>query len=270
MPDIEIATSEWKSLTTGLPKGRRILAVGDSHGKSPQLAALVDRLEAGLHAGENSLLVFTGDFVDRGEDSIGCLDIAIEARSRAFSEVVYLMGNHEQMLLRTIRGDKDAFILYCVNGASATLNQLNPPYSLNVSPEILGRTLASDLGQERMQFLTQLSSHYREAFLLFVHAGTDPRNSLEAHLARPWDELDDDHWCWIRYPFLILPVHLPDLTVVHGHTPVRIGKPESDDLIEPHLWYEGKINIDGGSFRSGCVTGAEFVAGQYRILVAYE
>src|SRR5262245_17086687 len=74
-----------------LPKARmgRTLIVGDVHGCSWELSALLDRLN--FSSGDR--IIFVGDLVARGPDSLGGLDIA--RRTGA----VIVRGNHEQKLL---------------------------------------------------------------------------------------------------------------------------------------------------------------------------
>jgi serine/threonine protein phosphatase 1 len=70
----------------------RTLAIGDIHGC---LAALDDLLAA-VAPQPDDLLVFLGDYVDRGPDSRGVLDRLIElCRTH---RVVPLRGNHEMMM----------------------------------------------------------------------------------------------------------------------------------------------------------------------------
>ena len=70
----------------------RIIAVGDIHGCSAALAALVRAIElTPLDA-----LVFLGDYIDRGPDSRGVLDQVIALQERC--TVVPLLGNHEDPL----------------------------------------------------------------------------------------------------------------------------------------------------------------------------
>ncbi|MEO6580918.1 MAG: metallophosphoesterase [Sphingomicrobium sp.] len=86
----------------GVPS--RIVAVGDLHG---DFAAWLDiardakLVDAGNHwAGGRTVLVQTGDMVDRGSDSLKIIrhlqQLDVEAR-RAGGRVIVLMGNHEAM-----------------------------------------------------------------------------------------------------------------------------------------------------------------------------
>lgn len=67
----------------------RTVIVGDVHGCRLELEALLDRV--GFGAGDR--LVFVGDLVARGPDSLGVLDVA--RRTGA----ILVRGNHEQKLL---------------------------------------------------------------------------------------------------------------------------------------------------------------------------
>jgi len=67
----------------------RTVIIGDVHGCRMELEALLDR----IHFGSGDRLVFVGDLIARGPDSLGVLDIA--RRTGA----VIVRGNHEQKLL---------------------------------------------------------------------------------------------------------------------------------------------------------------------------
>jgi hypothetical protein len=68
---------------------RRTIIVGDVHGCSAELDALLDRVAFS----DGDRLVLVGDLVARGPDSLGVLDIA--RRTRA----IVVRGNHEEKLL---------------------------------------------------------------------------------------------------------------------------------------------------------------------------
>ncbi len=255
---------------------RRICAIGDVHGCSLQLSALLDCLEAGSQEGREEILVFLGDLHDRGPDGLGCLDLAIGAAERKFSQVIGLMGNHEQMLRLTIDNPgPDDLELWYLNGGHAVLLQLAEQGFIPANPEESdawsGGWLADALGPRRMDWLEALTSHVRFGDLLFVHAGINHSQSLEQHFAQPWYEIGSElHWAWIREEFLFRPVSIPGVVVVHGHTMVRYSPPDflDDRILLPHLERGGRINLDSGSHVSGCVAAAEFTGGSWRIVVA--
>ena len=65
-------------------------------------SALEDLLAKVLPAlSPSDVLVFLGDYIDKGPDVRGCLDRIIAAIKEAPCPVVALLGNHEQAMLRT-------------------------------------------------------------------------------------------------------------------------------------------------------------------------
>src|SRR5437773_9250836 len=71
----------------------RTIAIGDIHGCSRALQAIVEAIQPAA----DDTLVLLGDYVDRGPDSRGVLDFLLEQEERC--RVVPLLGNHELMLL---------------------------------------------------------------------------------------------------------------------------------------------------------------------------
>ena len=75
------------------PMPARTIAIGDIHGHSRALAALLENVKPQ----PQDTLVFLGDSIDRGPDSRGVVEQVIALQERC--HVVPLMGNHEEMLL---------------------------------------------------------------------------------------------------------------------------------------------------------------------------
>src|SRR3984893_9343329 len=81
-----------------LPERVRIYAVGDVHGRADLLRQLFLRIDRDpqAHPAKEAIHVFLGDYIDRGKDSAGVLDLLID-RSEAH-QVYCLKGNHEIFL----------------------------------------------------------------------------------------------------------------------------------------------------------------------------
>src|SRR5438067_10063043 len=75
----------------------RTIAIGDIHGCSQALRAVVDAIEPA----PDDTLVMLGDYVDRGSDSRGVLELILELEGRC--RLVPLLGNHELMLLDAVQ-----------------------------------------------------------------------------------------------------------------------------------------------------------------------
>lgn len=84
---------------------RNIWVVGDLHGCRAQLDAQL--LRQGFDR-QQDLLLSVGDLIDRGPDSLGCLQLLEEPWFRC------VRGNHEQMALDALQGDDP--MLWMMNG----------------------------------------------------------------------------------------------------------------------------------------------------------
>ena len=79
----------------------RTIAVGDVHGCSKALNALIDA----IRPTPDDVVVMLGDYVNRGPDSRGVLDALAELRGKC--RLVPLLGNHDEMALRVNDGTVD-------------------------------------------------------------------------------------------------------------------------------------------------------------------
>src|SRR4051812_8446218 len=83
-------------------QGELVYAVGDIHGRYDLLTLLLDTVvQDSLRsaAGRRPILVFCGDYVDRGPASAQVVEAMIWLKRRSDFEVHLLKGNHEQALL---------------------------------------------------------------------------------------------------------------------------------------------------------------------------
>ena len=104
-----------------VPDGRRIYAIGDIHGRRD----LVERLLAMIDADDRARgtarteLIFLGDLVDRGPDSRGVVERLMAVRDERPAR--FLMGNHEEVFLRALRGEKGAMRFFIRIGGRETI-----------------------------------------------------------------------------------------------------------------------------------------------------
>ena len=247
-----------KTLGASVPSGLRVYAVGDIHGEAGRLSDLLRSIEAdAAGAPADRLLVTLGDYVDRGPDSREVIDILEDVPLPGF-RCVYLMGNHERMMLdfldRHESGSK-----WLMNGGDATcrsygLDPLGGPWAAGAAADEtarlddLRRDLQEALPVPHRRFLDSLVMHHREGDYLFVHAGL--------RLDRPLAEQDPEDLLWIRDPFLYSTSD-PGFIVVHGHTPT--GEPDRQ---------VNRIGIDTGACYGGPLSCLVLENAEQRILQA--
>ena len=78
-----------------------IYVIPDIHGYLDKLTQALALVEA--HAGPNARIVFLGDYVDRGPDSRGVLQLLINGKAEG-RDWITLRGNHDQLFLDGIKG----------------------------------------------------------------------------------------------------------------------------------------------------------------------
>lgn len=250
------------SLPLGVSPEVEVFAIGDIHGRSDLLAALIDEAAREPKLRDKRAIVFLGDLVDRGPDSLGAIDLAMAAKARiGADEVIALMGNHETMMRLGLDPESplddaiDAFDTWIGNGGDRTLAEF---LKIGEQPDYLDEMLTearASLPPRVRAWLSSLRVSWRSGRVLFVHAGVNPQVELETFLGVPWNiplaKLDEDfHWAWVRRPFL---EHRPGpdgfggFFVVHGHTPNDARREASHtDQIAGF-----RLNLDAGSAMTG-------------------
>ncbi len=219
--------------------GVRLYAVGDIHGRADLLQDMHDLI---LKDAENSngdvrkVVVYLGDYIDRGHASNAVLDILIYHSLPGFKSV-FLRGNHEQTLLTFLADPTIGYSWFSFGGlatlASYGLNKdnffMDEPFM-----ETIRAALCKALPPDHLAFLSSLKTHYEQGDFFFTHAGVMPE--------QPLADQAEDELLWIRETFLFHPNPL-EKVIVHGHSISHL--PE----IKHH-----RIGIDTGAFWSNHLT----------------
>jgi serine/threonine protein phosphatase 1 len=269
---LPVEVSEWKPAPFDL-KGETVFTVGDVHGCAQECRALLDAI-AGLaaEAGGRRRLIWLGDMINRGPDSIGVLEQwAADEAAHGVDHVDRLMGNHEIMMMLAVIGgphaDKAAAMWLSKRmGGHILLDEMRARAGLP-SASAGQALLKAALGNAILHRLYAMRSHVRLGNALFVHGGLDPHADPDEFLTRPWTIFTEARWAWINHGFLDWKGGFKGTLVVHGHTPPDKHRSISG-MEDPHLFEGDRLGLDGGSARTGIVTAAEIQGGRYRILKA--
>jgi serine/threonine protein phosphatase 1 len=177
--------------------------IGDIHGCLAELSCLVENLPLKC----SDRIVFLGDYIDRGPESRGVVSYLITMAKTLDQELVFLKGNHEDMLLAYLGFGGRYGEMFLANGGQSTLA------SYGIPPMAISQVSAmARIPADHLEFFLALKNYHVDGSFLCVHAGVHPLKSLAAQ-----SEMD---MLWIRNEFISSSHRLP-YTVVFGHTPQR-------------------------------------------------
>lgn len=202
------------------PEGR-LIAIGDIHGCVDELSVMLDELVSQWKLTDRDLVVFLGDYIDRGPASSLVIERVLEFR-RDFPNTRCLRGNHEDMLLSYLGLPGGSMgEMFLPNGGVQTLASYHVGDYFSV-PSIL-----EAVPPDHLSFFKELEICLSIGDALLVHAGINPRRSLNAQI--------EEELLWIRGEFLYEPHNLGQ-TVIFGHTPFH-------DIVDDRPC---KVGIDTG------------------------
>lgn len=231
-----------------LPPGLCVYAVGDIHGESRLLDRLLERLRADMESrladNDSVVLVFLGDYVDRGLDSRGVLDrlLALPDTLPIACQCRFLRGNHEAAMEAFLRSPATGADWLGFGGTETLASYGIPALADGVSKarlHALARQLDSQLPVRHRDFLRRLEMTATYGDYVFVHAGLRPGAALPRQRA--------EDLMWIREPFLSS-LRRGEHTVVHGHTVTEAV------VFHPDPAMPIRIGIDTGAYATGVLS----------------
>ena len=225
--------------------GRVGYAVGDIHGRRDLLGEMAALLESKAREEKRDagrpIVVFLGDYIDRGPNSASVIDFLIFGRPHGY-DCYYLRGNHEQSMMAFL-ADPLSNRAWLLQGGVETLLSYGvqpPPLVAGAEQELTAAAemLRARVPAEHIAFLEGLERYVVLGDYVFVHAGVDA--------ARPLDQQTDRDLYWSRTAF-IASKRAFSHRVVHGHTPV--DEPYADSR---------RVAVDTGAYATGTLTAARF------------
>lgn len=220
-----------------------IYAIGDIHGQLAELHRVLSLIEA--DGGPDALIVFLGDYTDRGPDSRGVLDLLIEGQAQG-RNWTFIKGNHDRMFSWFMQDypRHDAYLPTELNwlhprlGGDTTLASYGCKFTQRTRQLKIHRMARDAVPEAHIAFLEGLQLTYETDDLFFAHAGIRP--------GIPLAKQNEEDLLWIRQEFHLDPAMHPKL-IVHGHTPV-----------DQATHYGNRINLDSGAGYGKPLTAAVF------------
>jgi len=232
------------------PDGMRLYAVGDIHGRDDLLAELLRLVEADAAGAPDmrKVLIFLGDYVDRGLQSKAVLDRLTGDPLPGF-ERIFLKGNHE-LALKQFMEDAAFGRSWKYYGGLETLHSYGiTELTLSDDPADFERARAhfnETIPDKHLEFLDNLALTAEFGDYFFVHAGVRPGIALHRQI--------EEDLLWIREDFLDSSSTYGKV-VVHGHTP--------REAVE---FRPNRIGLDTGAYMTGVLT-ALVLEGEERRLI---
>jgi serine/threonine protein phosphatase 1 len=220
-----------------IPAGQRVYAIGDVHGRLDLLRDLLAQIEADDQQREpaETTVILLGDLIDRGPQSAETIEYLRSDRP-SFATFRFLMGNHEEAMLRSLVEDADPREIGWLSfGGLQTLTSYGvPAQALDLAGPELSAELRRHVPPQHLAFIISFENMIRIGDYVFVHAGIRPNVTLE--------EQDEEDLRWIRAPFLNDDSD-HGFMVVHGHT-----------ITEEPAFRANRLGIDTGAYSSGRLT----------------
>lgn len=220
------------------PEGTRLYVVGDIHGRDDLLSSLMGDIEQDglLYPDRRKILLFLGDYVDRGLQSRQVIERLCGPMPDGF-EAVFLKGNHELAMLQFL-GDAQFGRTWKYYGGLETLHSYGiNEMMLTDDPrdfDLARARLAEEMPEHHKDFLMKLELSTEFGDYYFAHAGVRPGIALDHQV--------EDDLLWIRDDFLRSRASFGKI-VVHGHTP-------SEDVV----FRSNRIGVDTGAYMTGVLT----------------
>lgn len=198
----------------------RTYAIGDIHGCADLLNQLLDWIQPT----SQDTFIFLGDMIDRGPDSKGVLDSIMALKDT--SEVICILGNHEQMMLES-RVHDEALSPWLRYGGREALA------SFGLSPTKAG---VMAVPKKYIAFLESCQDYFETETHIFCHATPRPLIPMRA--------ASDSDLRWRKLPNNQTP-HISNKTIVCGHSEQRDGD----------VYYQtGLVCIDTYAYGDGWLT----------------
>ena len=214
-------------------------AIGDIHGCLSELTTLHKKILTHKNFDvKNDLLIYLGDYIDRGKYSKDVIDQILKLKNNNI-KTINLMGNHDEFMIDFILNKKNNIKNWVNFGADQTFRS----YGVEVVEYIkdgfddevvdkLRNTLLNKMDNTHLDFFKNLEISYSSENYLFVHAGIDPDKKLS--------EQSEKDYLWSRSEKFFSKDFKSEKIIVHGHTP-------EENIINDAF----RINIDSGCYFSG-------------------
>lgn len=177
----------------------RTFAIGDIHGCEVAFEKILELVELS----KQDRFIVLGDVIDRGPNSARVIDVLVQLREHC--ELVFVLGNHEQMMLEALDSGLPGS-MWMMHGGEQTLASYGG--------------LVENIPQQHVELISQAVDYYETDSDIFVHANLEPGIPLDAQ--------SEHNLRWTHLSGRETP-HPSGKRVICGHTPQPNGLPSIRD-----------------------------------------
>ncbi|MCD6178926.1 MAG: serine/threonine protein phosphatase [Bacteroidales bacterium] len=181
--------------------------IPDIHGYSQTLQALLDQ----IRPNKTDHLIFLGDYIDRGPNSKGVIDIIMELQDKGY-RITALIGNHEEFLLKSLhlaQNKKGFFAAFKPNKIKKEWMEFGGKDTL----KSFGTKRMENIPQKYIDWMKKLEYYLEFKDYVIVHAGLNFRKE---------DVFSDKQTMLWAKEFKVIPSKIAYRQLIHGHTPVDL------------------------------------------------
>lgn len=228
--------------TLRLAQGQRLIAISDVHGHIRQLHALLDK----VRYCDADALVFVGDYIERGAQSLPVLEFVAQLYARNPQNVRLLLGNWELYILSAIEKG-DCALLYknrqrlLARAGNTLYGEMCARLGLDADSEAAMRAAHPKVLEKfgaLIRFFLERPIVLDAGEMVFVHGGL-PHGDLAA--------LDPDHpYRCMKFDDFLWQDSVFARPVVFGHMPVVNGRRHVPCALPYFDARRNVIGIDGG------------------------
>jgi len=207
--------------------------MSDIHGNFLKFKEMIKK----INLKPNDTLYVLGDFIDRGSDSINLLIYIMNEPN-----IKVILGNHEDLMIETLRGDSSSKDVWFNVGGFETYKSYNK--------------LTKELKRAVFNYLCFLPLFIIKDNFILTHSGLNlPKYIRNKNLTEIIEFQDRQDFIWSGYNFYQNPA-IDTFTVIFGHTPTYNIDSRNSKNNKMFIWhddiYKDKICLDcGEGFENG-------------------
>jgi len=167
------------------PTYKCLYVIPEIHGNIRSLEIILDRiLPLRVHSGQEDIIVFLGDYIDKGTDSYDVIQCLINIKKEYNDRVIILKGNHEDMMENSLRSE-DAYNAWKINFGSNTIKSYMQ--KANLDGDVMTFPLSrfqSIVPKDHVDFISNMNVIFSFDDYVFFHGSFDPSKKIEENSDR--------------------------------------------------------------------------------------